>query len=640
MQRMKHYCWLLLLAPCVLPAQPKLPEPGQLDPAVFSKKTCAFDASAGAVELFHYAETMNNDGQMMTTHRRRFLVLSKAGVEAGSIQVPFYSYEGYQSISEVNGETANAGVGNLPIWTKLESSGVFYDKLDNRRSVMKVNMPNVKEGSVFELRYTVTSKSYGALDYWDFQGDWPVELSAYLLEVNPRLEFAYSVQRDPKYYIDIKPMADVGKVYFEMRNVPSLEYEPYMDAMNNYRQRVIFQLSAYNAGTGASRVNQTWEQLVRSLLAGDQYGSDLNKKLSVPDLEAQVLAAGTTAEKVTAIYEYVKKKVKWDGYVGVNAPEGVKHTLETGEGSVAETNLLLLNLLLHFGIQAYPLLAADRDFGKVQPDYPFVDRFNRVVAYAIIDSSMQPWIMDATEKKLPAFVTPYQLLNTVALVVDKKKPRLIKVVRSDRFEKIITLHAELDRTAGNMKGKVVIARKGYARYAGTRRFGSQAVNPIAAVDDEQLMGATILKAENVPPVSDTAAAEKHISYKQEIADDAGILYYNSNLLITGGLNPFNASKRLMDVNFGYPIVLRQEERVKLPPGSALKEPPTQPELQQASIGARLKRTVQMQGEELVIVTELSQTETLIPATRYLDLKMFYASVMKALQVPLVISLGR
>lgn len=633
---------LLLLVEVAHAQTFQVPGIKELNPDMLKRRSCEFDPGANAVVLFHTAVTENDDYKMVTTHRKRIQILNKNGLDEANISLEYYAKDDLEYITNIEGETANAGAAGFAVWTDLDPKSVFSDKIDNNLSRMKIVMPNVVEGSVFEIRWRVVSKSYNLLDYWDFQGDLPVEKSAYLLEILPGAEFAYSVQNNPNYPIIIKPLREEGKIYFEMNNVPALEFEPYMDAPKNYLQRVIFQLSSFNQGYGsATKFAQTWEQLTTELLSNEQYGAELRKKLDVPALESKLVGINDPAEIIKIIYQFVQRQIQWNGYIGTYFPTGVKKSLESGQGSATEMNLVLLNLLQHHGIVAHPLMVAERDYGKVDVKYPFRDRFSKMAVYAKVDEKQQPWIMDVSQKNLPAFVTPYQLLNTIALVVEKKEPKLIKIVRpTERFYKKIDLNATVDLAAEKINGKVQIERHGYARYASSKRLGGMPVNPIAAVDESRFENIDIEKTESPEPLSDAAPVFKTITYSQELPAGTGTLYYNSNLFMGLGQNPFNSTKRFTDVNFGYPIHIVQTEKIQLPAGSKLKEEFPEQMLMSDDNQIILNRKVVLEGNVLSIRTSFQQHTTLVPASEYEPLRKYYADMIALLSQPVVIALGQ
>jgi hypothetical protein len=638
----RYFSVLLLFLPFRLLAKDELPGVRQISYELLKMKDCAFDSGASAMVVFYSAETYydTDNGNMITKHRKRIKVFNKNGLDQANFIIRYYSKDGFESIYDIEGESCTLDANGRAIFSEIGKESIFRESIDQFRSQMKVIVPNLVEGSVFEVRYTSIMKHYGGLDYWDFQETIPTAKSSYLLEIPPGAEFAYSVQKAEGLSIDIEPMPKEGKIYFEMNNVPGLSYEPYMDAPRNYLQRVIFQLASYQGVYGnKNKVNNTWEDLVRDLMSHEDFGKQLNKKLSVPELDEAVAMQKSTEDKVRLIYNYVRKKVQWDRYYGKYSIQGVKTTLEKGAGNTADINLLLLNLLQHYEITCYPLLVADRDFGKVNVNYPFIDKFSKVVAYALVDSSKKAWIMDASQKEMPANLTPYQLLNTIALVVDKKEPRLIRIVRpGDRFQKYVTVESTLDTDKSEIISKVKIERHGYAKLAEGGRASGQFSNPIADVDEEKMSIMEVISSTKQPAEEENAPNVHLMTLKDELPDQLGTLYLNSSMFLGIGKNPFNSPKRFSDINFGYPISLIQVERVNLPAGTKLKEPWNEKTLAYADNSIVFNRKVELNDNVLTIKTNFQQTVTLVPAKDYVKLRNFYANMLKVLELPVVLQL--
>jgi hypothetical protein len=78
----------------------------------------------------------------------------------------------------------------------------------------------------------------------------------------------------------------------------------------------------------------------------------------------------------------------------------------------------LVNLLNAASLEAYPMLVSERFHGKVNADYPFIDQFNSVFAYVPINN--KKYYLDATDKTIPPHLTPFNILNTTAFIVNRK----------------------------------------------------------------------------------------------------------------------------------------------------------------------------------------------------------------------------
>ena len=58
---------------------------------------------------------------------------------------------------------------------KLKKDGVFKEEISKYFDQNKITMPNIKEGSIIEYKYTVTSPFFSNVDEFVFQYDIPVK---------------------------------------------------------------------------------------------------------------------------------------------------------------------------------------------------------------------------------------------------------------------------------------------------------------------------------------------------------------------------------------------------------------------------------------------------------------------------------
>ena len=151
---------------------------GKIDAADLQKKIYSLDSNAAAVVLFDIGRTEiigNNDGwfSYVFKQRRRVHILNKSGYDIADIQVPLYKNGSIsEELSSLKAVTYNLEGGKVT-QTKLEKSGVFEEQLDKNHLRKKFTLPNVKEGSIIEYEYTVTSPYLFGLQPWAFQSSVP-----------------------------------------------------------------------------------------------------------------------------------------------------------------------------------------------------------------------------------------------------------------------------------------------------------------------------------------------------------------------------------------------------------------------------------------------------------------------------------
>jgi hypothetical protein len=620
-------------------AQASLPEFGVYTNDEINLKECPFAKNAEAVILLDQAVADHDDDYQLITHRRiRIKILHQREADRGNIRIRFYSKDKFEYISDIRGMTYNEE-GGIPVITQLNNKSIYTEKEDNYYSSIRFALPNVKAGSILEYEYDSHMKHYGGLRDWIFQNDIPTLKSCFLLTILPNTAFQYSVQKKSFYPIVIKPTKDVGKIYFEMNNLPGLKFEPYMDAVNDYLQKVIFQLAQYTSQSGGqTKVNQTWRDLAYDLTGDRDFGGVIKKDLSkIDDIKNIVSKETTDSGKVAAIYNYVRNNFTWNHYYSKYAQEGLKNVWEKRTGSAGEINLLLINLLQTFHIEVYPLLVAERDFGKIDTTYPFLDRFNKVVAYAKADG--KTFILDATEKFSPPGLTPYALLNTIAFIVDKKDFNLVRILTSkNAYENTITVNANVD-TKGSMKGAAEITSYRYSKQLRTKKIKTDLKKFSKEILEEFSIGSSIdnYSFDNID--DDNKPLVESIAFHNDLNESGGYILVPYNFFTGLVKNPFTAEERFTNVNFGYPYNIRLQAKIQLPERSKIDKLPAEKTIIAPDGTISAYRSVTAKNNMLVVTIIFRQTVTLIPYDQYANLRSVYMQITQLLNEPVVIRIS-
>ena len=618
-------------------SQSEFPEFGVFSPEEINLKQCPFDPEAEAIILLDKAVVTHDDDYHLITERRiRIKILNEKALSRADIIIPFYHKDDIEFLSKIVAYTFNFDESGKISTLQVDKKSIHTEKTNNYYSLLKFAMPAVKVGSIIEYHYISTMKHYGYLDEWKFQSDLPTLKSNFFLQIIPGREFAYTIQKKSFYQIFTKPMPDQGKIYFEMNNVPALRTEPYMDAPRDYVQKVVFQLSGYVTRYGSKQeVNTTWKSLAYEMMTEKNYGSQLDKDLKIDELKTVLLLQNSQQSKLKAIYDYVNKKIEWNGFDTKYAPDGLKAVWDRKKGGAGEINLLLVNLLNSAGIEAYPVLAAERDFGKVDTTYPFIDRFNKTVAFAIADGKQ--YVLDATQDNCPAGLTPYPLLNTIGFLVDKKKYNLIKIAPGIRsYRNIISIKGTID-TKGLVTAEANVKSYEYARQLRLNAIKRNRGKFINDNFEKPYEGLTIDSFHIIPPGSDSIPLELAVRYKQQLNESGGYVFFNTNLFTGLERNPFISSIRFTNVNFGFPYNTFIEEIIKMPAGIRI-DLPQDKSMAFEDNKINVQRKVRFENGELTITIQFIQNATLISAEGYPAFKDFYKKMVDMLNEPLALKM--
>ncbi len=612
---------------------------GSVNGEEINLKQCSFDKEANAVVLLHEAYSDHDDQRrLITTHHIRIKILNEKGFSSANITIPFYRKDDFELISSVEGMTINVDKGNAVVSTPLEHTSVFTRKTNERMGEVVFTFPAIQAGSIIDYKYKSTMDHYGRLEDWYFQDRLPVMVSRYTLIIVPNMEFAYRVNKSDEFPIVIKRVESGSGVYFEMNNIPGLVDEPYMDARSDYLQKVIFQLSGFvTKRFGQKKYMTSWDEVTRELLSSPYFGSQIGK--SIPGTEEfvkQVKIMTSPEEKMKAVYNYVRINMRWNRVYSKYAFEGVKEAWQRKSGNSGEINLLLVNLLREVSLDANPMLVSERFHGKVDISYPFIDQFNSVFACVVINNSK--YFLDGTEPSLPAHITPYNILNTTAFIVNRKTGGLINIANDTAQYKEIIVAALTLAENGSLSGDISVHSREYARIKKLDEFKADKNKYIATnfMVEGTDFSVKDLKLKNIENDSLTLEQNCALSGNLQTAGDFSFLPLN---LFTGFYaNPFLSDIRFSNINFGFRRIINLNITIQLPTVFTVDDLPKSLKLSNPDKDIVFIRQIQYdkQNNYLTCMIFLEFTRSLYDKDMYAEVKVMYQKMLEYLKEPLVL----
>jgi len=573
---------LLILFICyslIIFAKSELPQYGEIDKADLRLNTCGFDKDAEAYELMSSGDVsykvIDGDFNIVTERRIRIKILTEKGIEKSKIQIRFFSMENYETIKDVSGITYNLDSAGNIVTSQLDKGSITVKKIDNQVSEMSFELPSVKVGSVIEYKFTKNRKSISNIDDWYFQDDIPTRISVYRIAIPAMFIFNSKVFA----YQDIEQERDVineEAVYrkkhmqfasqlktYTLENVSGLKKEPFMGASKDYLQRVAFQLSGIKFGNGdREEISATWEQLIAGILNNEAFGGQITKNISnTKKLDESLANTQGDYNKMAAVYDYVRKKIAWNGERGIYPSFGVRQAWDKKKGNEADLNFILINLLRNEGIAAYPLLVSTKDNGTVNTQYPFLQQFNTTMACVVIED--KKYILNAADKYNEAYLVPSNVLNNDAFVVDNSKGGWI-VLSSDNalLQNDVSLDIQIN-PMDSLTGKAVIKSYNYAKNQKLKiweKDTSSFINYYRAAD-------SLLQIKNIQVEgadADSAALTQKFDFAMPVNSRKDHDSFSVNLFQGLKDNPFVAGERKTDINFNYRQSYTIEGKITIP----------------------------------------------------------------------------
>jgi hypothetical protein len=630
------WLWLAIVNLCA--AQTTLPEFGEITAAEKALTECSFDKEADAVVIFDEASADHNDQYNLIFNRRtRLKILKPRGNRHGDIAIRYIHKDDIEYINNIEAYTCNyTHNGTVADIKKVPTAAIYRQKINERLSVVKIAMPDVQPGSIIEYKYTTTAKNYNYLEDWYFQGELPVMHSQFSLVVMPNYEFAYRVHKNEQLPIDIKQEKGSGRIRFEMNNIAGLRDEPFMDAEKDYLQHIEFQLSGYQ-GTfgGTTRYMTTWAEVTRELLMNPNFGIQLNKNIPVgEEWMNKIKAMSPPFERMAAIYNFVYKSIGWNGMGGIGSTNGVKETWEKKKGSSGDINLLLINLLKDAGLEVYPLLVSERGHGKVNPEYPFIDQFNKVMAYVLIDD--KKYVLDAAGPYTPPFMIPFAVINTNAFVVNRKKGGIIALTETAKKDKnFVSIHAQIDDN-GAMTGEADIQSNEYARLTRMRAWERDKdrfrENYFITYQAGLKMDSLIMH--NLENDSMPLEQQFHFSLPPTVSGDYKLV--NLNLFTGIAKNPFISDIRFTNIDYGCLQSYTVVETIELPASLKVESLPKNIRMIMPDTSITLSRLLEVKNNMIMVRYSIVTTRSVFTADEYDYVKDFYKKMAEIMNEQVVL----
>lgn len=420
---------------------------GEVTLSDFDPELHSFDSTADAVILYdkgysYFKENKNGWFTLIFERHQRIKVLNKNGMDAGNFIIPQYkSGKSEELIEQLKAITFNVENGEI-VATPLSEKEIFKDQVNKTYNLTKFGMPNVKEGSIIDVTYTVHSTFLFNLRSWEFQGKYPrvhseytTKIPSFFIYVMLRqgfVPFHDRIEKSSFKTYTIKPdretasqsatfysvPSDDKETRWIMKNVPALKPEPYTTTIDNYVAKISFQLKEYRfPGNDPYPIMTSWPKFAEQLLNDDEFGGYFAKNNGWLNDEVKTITSGATndLEKAQALFAYWRNKFNVSSSAGKYMTDNPKNIWKTAKGNPADANIVLTLMLRSAGLKADPVLMSTRENGFTNDDFPLVNQYNYVVSLVEIDGKF--YYLDATNPFLGFGHLPLECYNGHARII-------------------------------------------------------------------------------------------------------------------------------------------------------------------------------------------------------------------------------
>jgi Domain of Unknown Function with PDB structure (DUF3857)/Transglutaminase-like superfamily len=662
---MKNLFFVLFLCQvCLSNAQFVEPKFGKIEPSDLSMTSYDKDTTAGALMLFNCGNAsfvLNSDQEFQFLYKKhcQIKIFKKSAFPLADVSIRLYqSGEREEELIGLKAFTYNMVDGKV-VKTKVDNGKIYRAEADNYLNV-NFAFPEVKEGSIIEFEYSITSDFLYNFRGWNFQYSYPARWSQYTYEIPEYFTyrelskgyFTFDINKRTKgnvsYSIPTTTTVSMGydtrtvrglptqiqaatfKTTLALKDVPAFISEPNIDCEDNYIQSIQFELSRVKyPGQPEKDYTQSWEAVNEQMIKDEDFGALLKTTGFLKDTVRAVCSEKTSEfEKAVSIYNWVQSRMKWNGYYNLWAMKGLKKPFNDRIGSSSEINLLLTAMLQAAGIKADPVMFSTRSNGIGSTFYPTITNFNSVLTKADIDG--KSYLLDAVNKYCPFGVLPAEDINVQGRGVNELGGYWVNLDAAGSYSEYKNYRMELS-SDGKLIGSITGS---YDDYAGV--YYRDALNSEKTSDDyfrklqENKKGLTIKsysvmeRYNNDKPLADSLVVEVS-DFAETIGDK---ILFNPLMYERIVLNRYTLENRQYPVNYNFPISEVYTFNYTLPVGFQVESLPKSASLSLPDNSISVFYNVQNTGNTIKVEYKRTIKKILFLPDEYSKLKGLYDDLVK------------
>ncbi len=592
---------------------------GKIDIAELEMTSYEHDTSAAAVVLCKYGYFSGNS--YTYTEITRVKILKKSGVSLSE-----FTFPGKESMT-VKGIVYNLENGEV-IKEKLKRESIFKLKITDDVYRIRIALPNVKVGSVYEIQTTQTLLPVE----FAFQREIPIKYCELVLEKSEYLDYR-------KRFKGFELISSDGNRFY-VENMPAFKSEPFIDSKENYLSKFEFDILNVSIPEQLYYKSYTtsWESVNKRLRSYKDFGGVLTTgSLYLSDIKKDIEQKYSDPyDKLKAAYEAIKQ-VKWNGIESLySSSTHLVGVFKDKKANSAEINMMLYQLLQKLDIYSLPVAISTRDEGRLDPVYPSLERLNYMFIWAKIDD--KEYLLDATEEMLPLGMLPKRCLNQSGRLVNNESGKWIDL-RTDKKDKVnimynLTITDELEA-----EGTMECSRFDYAAFNFRKKYKDYASEEEYLTDLEFENAGLRVKSFSL---SDLDSIYKPIKEKYEIkvanfAQETGdLIMINPFVFSKENNNPFKLEERKYPIDFAYKKEKLIISNIVIPEGYTFNTIPKPARISLPEKAGSILINYSANGNSLNVIYKFILNKDRFSIEEYPYLKQLYALVIEKHSEPVII----
>jgi len=597
-------------------------------------------------DVYYNWNTGYSTFELVSDYVIRIKILTADGVEQANVGIPFYKGSNSTSTEDISGLTGwtyNLDNGKM-VKEKLSKDYVFIEDVTDNYKRMKFALPAVKAGSVIEYKYSFRSPFYYLPQNFRFQGSIPVQYSCFRISIPEYFVFNRETKGYETIKTNIKPVnmnfsigGDVlrcsgEEILAEVSDLPAMKDERFVWNYNDFTSQISLELKkVVITGVFYKDYAQTWTNVVEGLMGYENFGGKLKNKGLFKDELSALQASENDEEKLRAILNLVRDKVKWNERNTLYIDNPSK-ALKDGVGTSAEINSLLFNALKNAGYNAGVVLMSLRSNGRIPMTYPSRDGFNYFVVQ--VKSGEKTYYLDATRPYCDLNIIPVDCLVDNALYINDKNFNWVDMSKTGNNSTRTSLLVSFNED-GILAGKRIKVRTGECIASFKQDYDK-------SKDEAEFIRKT--ETNNDISIADYKVEGKQQSLSENYNFTSNTIRIEGENLVTirpllfeaMQSNPFKQEERKLPVEFNYPEDERINVTISIPNGYILDEAPKSERFMYGDDNSiEFSYLVQANEANVQIAYRFKLDACIVPADRYAGLRDFISKVYAKCQEVLV-----
>ncbi len=580
------------------------------------------------------------------TRHTRIKIMSRKEFDRATFHFMIRGRDERQDLLEdLKATTYNLENGKV-VESALSPSDIFENPINKSALEKKFTLPNVKEGSIIDFSYKITSYRYYSIPDWTFQEfGIPVLYSEFELATPDLLRYTiahhgvdsfFSVSSSESYETmnigeSVKVSSTIHKHKWIMKDIPGFAEVSFLNAQEDFLDKLVFNLVQTYNGEDVWGITE-WSAVNDFLMRRKDFG------LSIDPDHSENLSG--LVDKITAndnnlidaarnLYTYVRNNFTCIPDNDFTINKDLYDINKARKGSVADLNMLLIAMLLRKGIVATPVLLSTRNYGRHPINYPILDKINYVVCK--MKYGGETYYLDATNPQMGFGKLPLYCYNGHARVIGKKDSGDVyffpDAIKEPRITTVFIQNNEKD--TGAMSASVQY-NPGYFESTDIRnsinKSGEEAFFKRLKANywsDMELTNTGIDSLSNLEiPV------KIHYDVDMKSVTGADVIYFTPIVAGNYKSNPFASEDRRFPVEMDYPLDRTYVLNMEIPAGYVIDEIPKSAKVAFNENEGFYEYLVQKDESSVQLRCRLKLSRATYAAEEYNSLRDFFAFVVK------------